>query len=71
MAVAGGISKFPSLERLQQENNPYIRDDTMFIKTIINFNYIKKDMLSFMINLSPALTTQMQDEIIRKQIEIR
>ncbi len=69
MTVAGGISKFALLKKFQQKDSPYIRDDKMFIKTIIDFINIKKEMLSFVINLSPALPTQMQDEMIREEKE--
>ncbi len=69
MIVAGGISEFVSLQKLQEKNNPYIRDDTMFIKTIIDFNNIKKDILPYAINLSPALAIQIQDEMIREETE--
>jgi hypothetical protein len=71
MNVASGIPKFVSLKILQQENNPYIRDDTMFIKVMIDFGNMSKDMLSYAFNLSPALTNEMQQTMIRQETEKR
>ena len=68
MTIASRISKFASLEKLHQQYDQYIRDDTMFIKTIINFYGITKDILPYAINLSPALSTSIQTEMIQEAI---
>ena len=34
MNIASGIPKFAPLTVIEQEGNPYVRDDTMFIKII-------------------------------------
>jgi hypothetical protein len=64
ITVAGRMSKFVSLERLHQKYNQYIHDDTMFIKTIIDFQTIEKEVIPYAINLSPVLTTSIQTEMI-------
>jgi hypothetical protein len=64
-----GLPKFASLEIIKQENNPYIRDDTMFIKTMIDFSNIPDDVLSYALNLHPGLTIQTQQAMIREKIE--
>lgn len=64
-----GLPKFASLEIIKQENNPYIREDTMFIKTMIDFSNIPDDVLSYAFNLHPGLTIQTQQAMIREKIE--
>ena len=69
MNNASGIPRFVSLKTLQQENNSYIRDDTMFIKVMIDFSNIPNAVLSYAMNLSPALTTLIQQAMIRQESE--
>ncbi|CAF1117320.1 unnamed protein product [Adineta ricciae] len=38
MNIASGIHDFIPLETLRQPNNPYICDDTMYLKIIVHFN---------------------------------
>lgn len=71
MNIASGIPKFVDLKKLQQKNNPYIRDDTMFIKVIIDYNEMPKEILSYAINLNPGLTTPIQQTMIRQEMEKR
>ncbi|CAF4313353.1 unnamed protein product, partial [Rotaria sordida] len=47
MNIASGIPKFVPLTMIQQEGNPYVREDTMFIKVIINFLDIPKSLLPY------------------------
>jgi hypothetical protein len=37
MNTASGIPAFVPLTKLQPENSPYIRDNTMFIRSVIDF----------------------------------
>lgn len=60
MNIACGIPKFVDLKLLQQENSPYIRDNTMFIKVIINFDNLTKEMLPEIFRINPALTRVVQ-----------
>ncbi|CAF3482644.1 unnamed protein product [Rotaria sp. Silwood1] len=71
MNIASGIPKFAPLTIFQQENNPYVRNDIMFIKVIIDFDNTPKPILPYVFNLSPGLTTQIQQTMIRQQIEKR
>ena len=51
MNVGSGLPRFADLTLFQAENNPYIRDDTMCIKAIINFDDTYKAMLSYVFSL--------------------
>ena len=71
MNTASGIPAFIHLTKLQPENTPYIRDDTMFIKVMIDFLGMPQEILQYAISLSPALTVQLQQAIIRQETEKR
>jgi hypothetical protein len=71
MNNASGIPKFVSLKLLQQENSPYIRDDTMFIKVMIDFGDMSKGILPYALGLNPGLTSQIQKTMIQQEIEKR
>ncbi|CAF4188247.1 unnamed protein product, partial [Adineta steineri] len=55
MNIASGIPKFVSLGMIQQEGNPYVRDDTMFIKIVVDFGDMPKTLLPFTLSLNPGL----------------
>ncbi|CAF4745666.1 unnamed protein product, partial [Rotaria sp. Silwood2] len=46
MNIASGIPKFCPLKIIQQEGNPYIRDDVMFIRIMIDLGNIHKTLLA-------------------------
>ena len=69
MNIASGIPKFVPLAMIQQDNNPFINDDTMFIKVMIDFNDIPKTMLSYALSLNPGLSTPVQQLMVRQEIE--
>ncbi|CAF0845656.1 unnamed protein product [Rotaria sordida] len=69
MNVASGIPKFVPLTIIQEDNNPYIRDDTMFIKTIVDFGQISKSFLPYTLNLNPGLPLLIQQELIKREQE--
>jgi len=69
MNIASGITKFAPLKIFQQDNNPYIRDDTMFIKVMIDFGNLSKTILSYALSLSPGLTSEIQQTMIREEFE--
>ncbi len=71
MNVASGMPKFASLETFQQENNPYIRDDTMFIKAMIDFTDTPNSVLSYALSLNPGLTMPIQQTMIRQEVARR
>jgi hypothetical protein len=71
MNTACGMPAFVPLTKLQPENTPYIRDDTMFIKVMTDFLGMPQEILLYAISLSPALTVQLQQAIIRQETEKR
>jgi hypothetical protein len=71
MNTASGISKFVPLTMIQQDNNPYVRDDTMFIKVLVHFGEISKTILPYVLTLNPGLPILTQQECIKREIERR
>ncbi|CAF2674022.1 unnamed protein product [Rotaria sp. Silwood2] len=71
MNLASGIPKFVPLTMIQQDNNPYVRDDTMFIKALIDFGNIPKPLVSYTLSLNPGLPFLVQQEWIRRELEKR
>ena len=63
MNTASGILEFAPLPIFLKENNPYVRDDTMFIKVMIDFGFTSETMLSYALSFNPAVTTQDQHKI--------
>jgi hypothetical protein len=62
MNIASGI---------QQEGNPYVRDNTMYIKIMVDFVDIPKTLLPYAFSLSPALSTNIQQGLIKQEAEHR
>jgi TNF receptor-associated factor 2 len=71
MNIASGIPKFFPLVMIQQEGNPYVRDDTMFIKVVVDFGDIPKTLVPFAMSLNPGLPSSVQHEMIREEAERR
>jgi hypothetical protein len=71
MNIASGIPKFVPLSILQQEGNPYIRDDVMFIKVMVDFNDMPKALVPYALSLNPGLPTPMQQTMIQQEITRR
>ncbi|CAF1286295.1 unnamed protein product [Adineta steineri] len=69
MNIASGIPKFFSLTKLQQNNNSYIRDDTMFIKVMIHFREAPKTLLPYIFNINPGLPTTVQETMTQQEVE--
>ncbi len=67
MNVASGIPKFCPLAILQQYNNPYIRNDTMFIKVMVHFNDISKTLLPYILGINPGLSAPIQEVMIKHE----
>lgn len=67
MNIINEISEFVSLDTLRKENNPYIRDNTIFIKTIIDFGTGLKDIESYAVNVNPALPISTQQAMIEQE----
>ncbi|CAF1039821.1 unnamed protein product [Didymodactylos carnosus] len=64
MNIASGIPKFYPLPIIQQNNNSYVRDDTMFIKVMVDFANMPKTMLPYTLSLNPGLPDYIQQSLI-------
>ena len=71
MNIASGIPKFFPLSNLQQPNNPYVKDDTMFIKIMVDFENLPRPMLQYASSLNPGLPTRCQQHMIQQEKERR
>jgi hypothetical protein len=71
MNIASGIPKFFPLAMIQQEGNPYVRDDTMFIKVMVDFGDMPKTLLPYALSLNPGIPTNIQQLMIKEEAEQR
>ena len=71
MNIASGIPEFVPLGSIQREGSPYLKDDTMFIKIIINFDEVSEAVLPYALSLNPGLPNYVQQQLIRQEIERR
>ncbi|CAF2909915.1 unnamed protein product, partial [Rotaria sp. Silwood2] len=69
MNIASGIPKFFPLELIQQDGNPYVQNDMMFIKIMVDFEDIPKTLLPYIMNLNPGLPTHIQQAMMKKEAE--
>ncbi|CAF1388177.1 unnamed protein product [Didymodactylos carnosus] len=67
MNIDSGISKFFPLPMTLHDHNSYIKDDTMYIKCLIDFGDISKIILPYALSLNPALPHHIQHLIIQPQ----
>lgn len=65
--VASGIPKFFPLPMIQQDDNAYVRDDTLFLKIIVDMNETPKILLPFTLNLNPGLPYHVQQNLINQE----
>ncbi|CAF3990168.1 unnamed protein product [Didymodactylos carnosus] len=71
MNIASGIPKFFPLSMLQQDGNNYVKDDTLFIKCIVNFTNLPKVLLPYLLTLNPGLPADVQNKMIKTETERR
>ncbi len=71
MNIASGIPKFCPLNMIQQEGSSYVREDTMFIKVMVDFGDMPKTLLPYALSLNPGLPTDIQQTLIRSEAERR
>ncbi|CAF1384464.1 unnamed protein product [Adineta ricciae] len=71
MNIASGIPKFFPLAMIQQDGNPYVRDDMMFIKVMVDFGDMPKTLLPYALSLNPGLPTHIQQLFIKQETERR
>jgi hypothetical protein len=69
MNIASGIPYFCPLEIVQQKGNCYIRDDTMFIKTMVDFTGIPREILPDILSYNPGLPSYETEAKCRMEIE--
>jgi TNF receptor-associated factor 2/TNF receptor-associated factor 3 len=71
MNIASGIPKFALLSIFEKPDNPYVKEDTMFIKVMVDFENIAKPILPYALGLNPGLPMHTQQLMIRKEMERR
>ena len=71
MNIASGIPKFARLDVIEQAGNPYVQDDTMFIKVMVDFGDLPKALLPFALSLNPGLPMHYQQAMIKSETELR
>ncbi|CAF3008343.1 unnamed protein product [Rotaria sp. Silwood2] len=67
MNIISGIPECFSLELIQREENSYVRNDTMFIKIMVDFINIPKALIPYAFSLNPALPTHVQQTMIKQE----
>ena len=68
MNVASGIPKFLQLPLLMQDGNPYIVNDTMFVRVIVDMIEIPKQVQTVLLNLNPGLPRAARQKAIDDEI---
>ncbi|CAF1431527.1 unnamed protein product [Rotaria sordida] len=71
MNIASGIPEFFPLTMIQQEGDPYVRDDTMFIKVMVDFGDMPTTLLPYALSLNPGLPMHIQQLMIKQETERR
>ncbi|CAF1676805.1 unnamed protein product, partial [Adineta ricciae] len=71
MNIASGIPKFLPLSAVEGENNGYVVDDTVFIKVLVDFGEMGKELLPYAMSLNPGVPTYIQQIMIRQEAERR
>lgn len=65
--IASGIPKFFAQPMLTQDDNAYVRDNTMYIRIVIALNETPKSLLPFMLTLNPALPAYVQENLLNQE----
>lgn len=63
--MASGIPKFARLSMIQMPNSAYVRDDTMFIKIMVDFGDMSNSELPFALSLDPGLPVHVRQQILK------
>ncbi|CAF0987975.1 unnamed protein product [Didymodactylos carnosus] len=71
MNMASGIPKFFPISMIQQACNNYVRDDTMFIKIIADFDDLPKMILPYALTFNPGLPMHIQHYMIMQELKRR
>ena len=71
MNTAIGIPKFFPLAMIQQAGNPYVQEDTMFVKVLVDVNDLPETMLPYVLNRNPGLPKHIQKAEIESELQRR
>ena len=71
MNIASGILKFVSLRMIEQAGNPYVCDDTMFIRVMLDFNNMPKTLLLYAFSLNLGLPADVQRRDVEEERQLR
>lgn len=66
MNIASGLPKFVPLEIILQDENRFIRDNTIFIRVFIDFENLSQENLEELFRMSPSIPHPI-GEITRRQ----
>ena len=67
MNIASGIPRFFPLPMIQQDENAYVREDTLFLRIIVDLDETPKTILPFMLSLNPGLPAHVQQFLINQE----
>ncbi|CAF2176723.1 unnamed protein product [Rotaria magnacalcarata] len=70
MNIASGIPKFFPLAMIQQADNPYVRDDTMFIKVMVDFSNVFDTLLPYVSGRNPGLPMHIEQPLLTQETPI-
>ncbi|CAF1381300.1 unnamed protein product [Adineta steineri] len=73
MNIATGTPRFCPMPILQREQNLHVQNDTLFIRTMVDFSNLPKPLLPnrHALCLNPGLPVRVQRSLIRKELEQR
>ncbi|CAF2080429.1 unnamed protein product [Rotaria magnacalcarata] len=69
MNIASGLPKFCPLTMIQTSNNPYVRDDCMFIRCMVDFESVSKLAIRQICKINVGLPKTIQQKLIQEEIE--
>ena len=64
--IGEGISRFIPLSTIQQNNNPFVCDDSIYMKVMVRKNPLPTSILPDIMNINPALPMYIQEDLIEK-----
>jgi hypothetical protein len=71
MNIASGIPKFAFLSIIEDDGSPYVQNDTMFIKVMVDFGNVHKSVLPYALSLNPGLPSSVQYAMIKRKEQER
>lgn len=63
------ISDFVPLYIIEQVDNPYVKNDTMFIRILIDFENLPKMVLPYVMSLNPGFPPYTRYKMIQQEVE--